>query len=113
MCQHQKNKHNHTRRTQKNTQQHTTSRKNAKNKKKVYVRMLNYINQNGSKKHNENHKKNTNLCNSCTHLKTFYSIPSFKSTKRCSIYYCKTDTLHYRQCKYYNNKSKFELIIGW
>lgn len=73
---------------------------------------MKYINQSGSKKYERNHKNNTNLCKRCTHLKTFYTIPSLKSTKRCSIYYHKTETLHYRQCKYYNNKSKFELIIG-
>ena len=72
---------------------------------------MKYINQIGSSK-NENNVKSDCICTSCTHLKTFYSIPSMKKSKRCSIYYCRTETLHYRQCKYYNNKRKFELIIG-
>ena len=113
MCRHQTNRQDNKRRTTKNTQQHTTSKKNAKNKKEMHTRMLNYINQNGSKKYERNHKKNTNICNSCTHNRTFCTIHSFKSTKRCEIYYHKTEGLQLQNCPYHNSKKSFKLIIGW
>ena len=74
--------------------------------------MLEYENQVGSKKYERNHKKNTNLCNSCTHLKIFYTIPSMKTTKRCVKYGHVSTRCNFSNCKYYNNKRKFEIIIG-
>lgn len=73
--------------------------------------MLKYINQIGSKK-NTNNGKSGCICTYCAHEKQFVHFPSMKTTKRCGIYHHKTEGLHYRQCKYYNNKRKFELTIG-
>ncbi len=70
-----------------------------------------YENQVGSKKNNKNNK-NDFICKSCTHLKTFYSIPSMKQTKRCTKYGTISTRCNFRNCKYYNNKRNFELIIG-
>lgn len=74
--------------------------------------MLKYINQVGSGKHKINHEKNTNLCISCKHWKTFLSVPSMKTTKRCSKYGNVSTRCNFSRCKYYNNKRKSEIIIG-
>lgn len=74
--------------------------------------MLKYENQVGSKKHNENHKNNTNLCKRCTHYRTFLTLPSFKISKRCVKYGTVSTRCNFRNCKYHQTKRKFELIIG-
>lgn len=73
--------------------------------------MLKYENQVGSKENRNQHNKH-NLCTSCTHHKTFLTLPSFKTVKRCKIYGTLSERCQFKTCKYYNSKPKFELIIG-
>ena len=73
---------------------------------------IEYINKTGSKK-NTQHHDGQYRCTSCKYNKSFLTIPSLKTVKRCSKTGVKTKNLQFRTCKFYKNK-KFPttIIIG-
>lgn len=72
---------------------------------------MKYINQLGTKTLENNHNSGY-LCTSCKYNVKLYKLPSFKSTKRCTIYYHKTESVQFQRCKFYNPKRKTSFIIG-